>query len=100
VVDIRSTVAQFSPGGLAWTLVAELSGSIITASSEGEGHPSSAAKTLRRWYVYILSVFGLAMLAISLVLLINAAVKNLPVWGDVLVAGKFWNNSTQGMLPG
>jgi hypothetical protein len=89
-------VAQFSPGGLAWTLVAGIVWFYHYRVSEGEGHPSSAAKTLRRWYVYILSVFGLAMLAISLVLLINAAVKNLPVWGDVLVAGKFWNNSTQG----
>jgi Domain of unknown function (DUF5671) len=64
--------------------------------SESEGHPSSAAKTLRRWYIYILSLFGLAMLAVSLVLLISTAFRNLPVWGDVLVGGKFWNTATQG----
>ena len=87
---------QFSPGGLALTIVAGIVWFYHYRVSEGEGHPSSAAKTLRRWYVYILSVFGLLMLAISLVLLINTAVKNLPVWGSVLVAGKFWNNTTQG----
>jgi hypothetical protein len=91
-----ASVSAFSPGGLALVIVAGFIWFYHYRVSESEGHPSSAAKTLRRWYVYIMSVFGLAMLAISLVLLINAAVKNLPVWGDVLVAGKFWNNATQG----
>jgi hypothetical protein len=89
-------VGQFSPGGLAWTIVAGIIWFYHYRVSEGEGHPSSAAKTLQRWYIYILSIFGLLMLSISLVLLINTAVKNLPVWGSVLVAGKFWNNTTQG----
>ena len=87
---------QFSPGGLALVIVAGVIWFYHYRVSEGEGHPSSAAKTLRRWYVYILSIFGLLMLAISLILLINTAVKSLPVWGSVLVAGKFWNTSTQG----
>ena len=87
---------QFSPGGLALMIVAGVIWFYHYRVSEGEGHPSSAAKTLRRWYVYILSIFGLLMLAISLILLINTTVKSLPVWGSVLVAGKFWNTSTQG----
>jgi ABC-type multidrug transport system fused ATPase/permease subunit len=86
----------FSPGGLALVIVAGVIWFYHYRVSESEGHPSSAAKTMRRWYVYIMSVFGLVMLAVSLVLLINAAFRNLPVWGDVLVAGKFWNTSTQG----
>ena len=91
-----ASAGAFSPGGLALVMVAGVIWFYHYRVSEGEGHPSSAAKTLRRWYVYILSIFGLLMLAISLILLINTAVKSLPVWGSVLVAGKFWNTSTQG----
>jgi len=47
-----------------------------------EGQPSSAAKTLRRWYLYIFSVWGLAYLSIGLVQLIYRAVVWLPIWGD------------------
>ncbi|MGP8081010.1 MAG: DUF5671 domain-containing protein [Dehalococcoidales bacterium] len=89
---------SFSPGGLALMIVAGIIWFYHYRVSEGEGHPSLAAGTLRRWYVYILAVFGLVMLAISAVQLINAAVVNLPVWGNVLVAGKFWNNTTQGSI--
>ena len=91
-----ASAGAFSPGGLALVIVAGVIWFYHYRVSEGEGHPSSAAKTLRRWYVYILSIFGLLMLAISLILLINTTVKSLPVWGSVLVAGKFWNTSTQG----
>jgi len=63
--------------------------------SEDEGHPSPEAKTLRRWYIYILSGFGLVWLAVGLVQLINTAVINLPVWGDTLVREQFWNNTAQ-----
>jgi hypothetical protein len=91
-----AAAGQFSPGRLAWTIVAGVIWVYHYRVSESEGHPSSAAKTLRRWYFYILSLFGLVMLAVSLVLLISSAVQNLPVWGDVMVAGKFWNNTTQG----
>ena len=91
-----ASASAFSPGGLALVIVAGFIWFYHYRVSESEGHPSSAAKTLRRWYVYILSVFGLAMLAVSLVLLTSAAFKNLPVWGEVLVAGKFWSTATQG----
>ena len=57
--------------------------------------PHQLHKTFRRWYVYILAGFGLVWLAVSLVQLINAAVNNLPVWGDTLVRGQFWNNTAQ-----
>jgi hypothetical protein len=63
--------------------------------SEREQHPSPAAKTLRRWYVYILSGFGLIWLIVGLVQLINTAVINLPVWGGTLVHGRFWDNTAQ-----
>jgi hypothetical protein len=63
--------------------------------SEGEGHPSPTAETLRRWYVYVLSGFGLVWLAVGLVHLIDVAVINLPVWENTLVRGQFWNNTAQ-----
>ena len=63
--------------------------------SEGEGHPSPAAETLRRWYVYVLSGFGLVWLAVGLVHLIDVAVISLPFWGDALVRGEFWSNTAQ-----
>ena len=39
--------------------------------------------------------FGLVWLAVGLAQLINTAVINLPVWGDTLVRGQFWNSTAQ-----
>src|SRR5271157_3876947 len=44
---------------------------------------------------YILAGFGLIWLSTGLVQLINAAISNLPVWGDTLVRGQFWNSTVQ-----
>ena len=88
-------LAEFSPSGLAIVIVAGIVWFYHWRVSEGEGHPSSAAKTLRRWYVYILAGFGLVWLAVGLVQLINTAVINLPIWGDTLVRGQFWNSTAQ-----
>jgi len=63
--------------------------------TEGEGQPSPEARTLRRWYVYFLSGWGLVSLSINLVLLVNTAVLYLPVWGTAAISGKFWNISVQ-----
>ncbi len=93
-----ASAGAFSSGGLAFLIVGGFIWFYHYRVSEVEGHPSSAAKTLRRWYVYILSLFGLVMLSVSLVLLISAAFRNLPIWGDILVAGKFWNTATQGNI--
>lgn len=60
-----------------------------------EGQPSPAAKTLRRWYVYILAVFTLTMFATSLVNWISNAVVQLPVWGDETISSRFWNLATR-----
>ena len=88
-------LAQFSTSGLAIVIVAGIVWCYHWRVSEGEGYPSSGIKTFRRWYVYVLSGFGLVWLAIGLVQLINTAVTNLPVWGDTLVRGQFWNNTAQ-----
>ncbi|MDO8716756.1 MAG: DUF5671 domain-containing protein [Dehalococcoidales bacterium] len=84
----------FSSGGLAAFIVAGIVWYYHWRVSETEGHPSPAAKTLRRWYVYYLSAFGLVWLAAGPVLLINSAVVSLPVVGTI-VRGQFWNGTSQ-----
>jgi hypothetical protein len=63
--------------------------------TEKEGHPSPDARTLRRWYVYLLSGWGLVSLSFNLVRLVNAAVLNLPIWGTTIIHSGFWNSSVQ-----
>lgn len=63
--------------------------------SEKEGHPSPAAKTLRRWYVYILSASGLVWLAENLIQVIGAAILLLPFWDNSIAHSEFWNYTTQ-----
>ncbi|MFC1949790.1 DUF5671 domain-containing protein [Chloroflexota bacterium] len=65
---------------------------------EREGQPSPAAKTLRRWYVYVLSGFGLVSLTVGLILFINNAILSLPVWGREMVSVEFWNSDTRSYL--
>lgn len=88
-------LAQFSPGSLASLIVTGIIWYYHWRVSEKEGHPSPAARTLRRWYVYILAGFGLVWLSVGLVQLVNVAVLNLPVWGGTLVGGQFWNAASQ-----
>lgn len=86
---------RFTPSILATMIVAGLVWIYHYFVSEKEGHPSSVAESLRRWYVYILAAFGLVWLAQGIVELINIAVINLPVWGNMLVAGQFWNDAAR-----
>jgi hypothetical protein len=88
-------VAEFSSNVLAFMIVGGIVWFYHWRISESEGHPSPAARTFRRWYVYILSGFGLVWLSVGLVLLINTAVINLPVWENTLVRGQFWDNTAQ-----
>jgi hypothetical protein len=88
-------LAQFSSSFLAIVIVASIVWYYHWRVSEGEGHPSADAKTLWRWYIYILSGFGLVWLAVGLVQLINTAFVNLPFWGETLVQGQFWSDSAQ-----
>ncbi len=66
--------------------------------TEKEGQPSPAAKTLRRWYVYLLSGWGLIALSANLGGLVNTAVLHLPVWGETIISGRFWGSSVQSNL--
>ena len=87
--------ADFSPAVLATMIIAAIVWFYHRQVSEIEGQPSSAARTLRRWYVYPLALFGLVWLAVGIVQFINTAFSDLPIWGDVLVKGQFWNNTAQ-----
>ncbi len=86
---------DFAAGPLSSFIVAGVIWLYHCNISEAEGHPSPEARTLRRWYVYILSGFGLVWLAESLVEFISAGVLTLPLWGGTLVSAGFWNGSTQ-----
>jgi hypothetical protein len=66
--------------------------------SEKEGHPSSSAGTLRRWYIYITSGWGLVLLAIGIVQFINYTFLELPFWGAFITNHNYWSYSVQGNL--
>jgi uncharacterized membrane protein len=89
---------QFPSGGLARLIVTGVIWYYHWRVTEEEGQPSPEAKTLRRWYVYLLSGWGLVALSVNLVGLVNTAVLQLPVWGTAIVSGSFWNSSVQSNL--
>jgi hypothetical protein len=87
--------AYFPSGSLAIFIVSAIIWVYHWRVSEKEGHPSPDAKTLKRWYVYILSAAGLVWLAVNLVQVIGAAILLLPFWGNSIARSDFWNYSTQ-----
>jgi uncharacterized membrane protein len=89
---------QFPSGGLARLIVTGVIWYYHWRVTEEEGQPSPEAKTLRRWYVYLLSGWGLVALSVNLVGLVNNAVLHLPVWGTAIVSSEFWNSSLQSNL--
>ena len=56
---------EFSSNVLAFMIVGGIIWFYHWRISEREGHPSPEAKTFRRWYVYILSGFGLVWLSVG-----------------------------------
>ena len=70
--------------------------------SESEGHPTPAARTMRRWYVYILSAWGLITLVFNIVQFLNSVLSLLPVWQPAIVYGNAWQaiypNLSAGLL--
>ena len=89
---------QFPSGELARLIVTGVIWYYHWRVNEKEGQPSPAARTLRRWYVYLLSGWGLVSLSVNLVGLVNTAVLHLPVWGEAIVSGSFWSTSAQGSI--
>ena len=86
---------QFPSAELAITIVSAAIWLYHRRVSEREGHPSAVARTLRRWYVYVLSGFGLVWLAVGIVQLVSGAILVLPVWSDTLVRGHFWSDTVR-----
>jgi len=89
---------QFPSGELARLIVTGVIWYYHWRVNEKEGQPSPEAKTLRRWYVYLLSGWGLVSLSVNLVGLVNTAVLHLPVWGEAIVSGSLWSSSAQGNI--
>jgi len=93
-----ASLNQFPSSGLARLIVTGVIWYYHWRVTEKEGQPSPEAKTLRRWYVYLLSGWGLVSLSVNLVGLVNTAVLHLPVWGEAIVSAGFWNSSVQSSL--
>jgi hypothetical protein len=89
---------QFPSGELARLIVTGVIWYYHWRVTEKEGQPSPDAKTLRRWYIYLLSGWGLVSLSVNLVGLVNTAVLHLPLWGEAMVSGSFWSSSVHGNL--
>lgn len=84
--------AEYPPVQMATFIVAGFVWFYHWHLSEKEGQPTPAGRTLRRWYVYILSAWGLGMFSVSIVLFIGNAASFLPIWGPALVHGSFVND--------
>ncbi len=65
-----------------------------------EGRPSFEAKTLRRWYVYILSAYGLITLTVNLINLMNSGFSWLTVWYENSVQSGNWASILIGNVGG
>ncbi|MFC2020548.1 DUF5671 domain-containing protein [Chloroflexota bacterium] len=86
---------QFPAGGLANLIVAGVIWYYHWRLEQGEGQPSPAARTLKRWYIYLLSSWGLVSLSLNLVQSINFVIFRLPVWGETIAYSGFGNSSLQ-----
>jgi hypothetical protein len=84
-----------SSGSLATLIIAFAVWIYHLRISEGEGHPSASGKTLRRWYIYIVSGWGLVILTFGIVQLINTISLFLPFWGNLLTSGSIWSTSVR-----
>ncbi len=86
---------RFLPGGLATLIVTLAVWFYHWQVAENEGCPSGVAKTLRRWYVYIVAAQGLVQLSVGLVQLASVTIMYLPIWGGATIYGAFWSSGVQ-----
>jgi hypothetical protein len=89
--------SDYPPMRLATLAVASVVWYFHWRLSEREGHPSPSGVTLRRWYVYILSGWGLTLLAVNVVQFISNTVSFLPFWDPALVSGNYWNTAAENL---
>lgn len=90
---------QYSPGELSTLIVAAAIWLYHFRVSETEGHPSPDARTLRRWYVYLTSEYGLVVLAVSCVLVLSAAILTIPALRQPFSRG-FWTPDARSGIAG
>ncbi|UCD08482.1 MAG: hypothetical protein JSU79_08995 [Dehalococcoidales bacterium] len=83
---------DFPSGAVSMLIVTGCLWLYHTSVENKEGQPSPAAKTLRRWYTYILVAVGLSWLTNGIVQMLNASSFYLPVWGSRTVQGNLWGN--------
>lgn len=90
----------FSPGSTAALVVFGAVWYYHRSIAESDAYPATVARTLRRWYVYILSTTGLAWLAVGIVQTFNQSFIALPIWQGGIVNNGFWNSAVQGSVAG
>ena len=83
---------EFPSAALSLLIVAGCLWFYHKSIEDKEGQPSPEAKTLRRWYTYILVTVGLSWLINGIVQILNASSFYLPVWGSQTVRGDLWGN--------
>lgn len=91
---------QFDPGSTATLIVSAAVWYFHRFISEKEGYPTPVARTVHRWYVYILSATGLIWLSVGVVQIVNQAFVTLPIWQGAIVRAGFWNSGTRDSLAG
>ncbi|MDD2252424.1 MAG: DUF5671 domain-containing protein [Dehalococcoidales bacterium] len=87
-------LGRFSSGELATAIVTGVIWFCHWRISTREGRLTPAAKTIHRWYVYILSAFGLVWLASGIIVFITTTTESLPIWGNSFTGSSFWNEAT------
>jgi hypothetical protein len=97
---LMAGVPEFSSsaGSLATLIVTSAIWYYYWKVSESEGQPSPVAGTLRRWYIYIASGWGLVQMSIGIVQLVHAASLALPLWGQSLISVSFWTGEVQSSI--
>jgi hypothetical protein len=83
---------DFPSGALSLMIVASCLWFYHRSVENKEGQPSPEAKTLRRWYTYILVAVGLSWLTNGIVQILNASSFYLPVWGSHTMRSSLWGN--------
>ncbi len=84
---------SFSSSGLAIVIVTGIIWLYHWHISKHEGFLFPAARTIQRWYIYILSGFGLVWLASGTIVFVTVAAESLPFWKDSFIGSSFWNDA-------